>query len=126
MKKIVRLTESDLARIVRRVLMENENDPLTNMKTCLEGEGVKTDPTAECAAFFMKVVAELPNMKPGEMPDFKKVPELMTDWGKCFGSMAKFPPDTELMENVTKFLAALPTCAMKNAGPQGGEELTSN
>jgi hypothetical protein len=32
MKKIIRLTESDLARIVKRVLMEQEGDPMLGMK----------------------------------------------------------------------------------------------
>jgi hypothetical protein len=32
MKKIIRLTESDLARIVKRVLMEQEGDPMDGMK----------------------------------------------------------------------------------------------
>jgi hypothetical protein len=32
MKKIIKLTESDLARIVKRVLMEQEGDPMEGMK----------------------------------------------------------------------------------------------
>lgn len=126
MKKVIRLTESDLARIVKRVLMENETDPLTNMKTCLEGKGVKTDPTPQCAALLMKVVAEIPNMEPGKMPDFKKIPELMTDFTACAGSVVTFPPNPEVVTNVTAFLAALPTCVMENAGNSEGEGNLAN
>jgi hypothetical protein len=32
MRKVIRLTESDLARIVKRVLMEQEGDPMEGMK----------------------------------------------------------------------------------------------
>ena len=32
MKKVIKLTESDLARIVKRVLMEQEGDPMLGMK----------------------------------------------------------------------------------------------
>ena len=34
MKKIVKLTESDLARIVRRVIRENEGDVATEIMEC--------------------------------------------------------------------------------------------
>lgn len=60
MKKIVKLTESDLARIIKRVIKENQNDipseimecasevltlsDLTKIPTCMElGMGVMTD-----------------------------------------------------------------------------------
>ena len=115
MKKIVRLTESDLARIVRKVIMENETDPLTKMKTCLEGKGVKTDPTPQCAALLAKVVAELPNIDPSKMPDITK---FGPDFIACSGSLITFPPDPKLAENVTKLIAALPICAMESASEQ--------
>ena len=72
MKRIVRLTEADLVRIVKRVIKENQNDipteimscatevltlsDLTKIPTCLE-LGMKVITNKEIPTDFMKVMA---------------------------------------------------------------------
>jgi hypothetical protein len=42
MKRIIRLTESDLARIVRRVISENKNSDIFSEDKCYDSNGKKT------------------------------------------------------------------------------------
>jgi len=42
MKKIIRLTESDLTRIVRRVIMEQDFNPLTDLNHLAAGDSLVT------------------------------------------------------------------------------------
>jgi hypothetical protein len=66
-KKIIRLTESDLARIVKRVLSENiqSTDPITQIQTCLTNKGVSTELPKACVDAINKVM----NNPTGEIPN---------------------------------------------------------
>lgn len=74
MKKVIRLTESDLARIVKRVLMETEADPMTDFNKCFSDNGVKLDDMPLCR----KLLEELTN------PDTKDFP----DTGPCMSEVS--------------------------------------
>ena len=70
MKKVIRLTESDLARIVKRVLMEQgiptEVPGLpTEINTCLKEKGVTTELPKACLDAINKIM----KMPGGEIPE---------------------------------------------------------
>ena len=64
-KKIIRLTESDLARIVKRVLMENETDPMADFNKCFKSSGLDIETMPECN----KLIGVLTNPETKEYPD---------------------------------------------------------
>ena len=65
-KKIIRLTESDLARIVKRVLMEQDTNPVEQVMTCLTKKGVTTELPQTCINAINTVMndptGKIPNM----------------------------------------------------------------
>lgn len=80
MKKIIRLTESDLTRIVKRVLMEQKVPTYQEVKACLKNKRIDiNDIPIDCAKFIVKVEFELSKVKSGKIPDLQKVdPTLFT------------------------------------------------
>jgi hypothetical protein len=58
MKKVIRLTESDLTRIVKRVLMEQETNPVDQVITCLASQEPPIKVPAGCIAVVNKLMAE--------------------------------------------------------------------
>ena len=97
MKRIIRLTESDLTRIVRRVIRENEGDVATEIMECstevLGVENLEQLPT--CQEFAMKVMVE--KKIPTDMGSVKK----MLACGRELVNLQKKPDDVmELMNCV--------------------------
>jgi hypothetical protein len=58
MKKVIRLTESDLTRIVKRVLMEQETNPVDQVITCLSSQQPPISVPEKCIAIINKLMAE--------------------------------------------------------------------
>lgn len=95
MKKVVRLTESDLTRIVRRVLNEQNMPQIpTEIMSCAGVEKVTTIPVC------MQIITALMNK---QLPDpltmglcgvevAKMAPEFMTDGYKCIQEKVKKEP----------------------------------
>jgi hypothetical protein len=107
-KKVIRLTESDLARIVRRVLMENENDPFTELTTCIMSI---TPPAGVCAELKKEIETALAKYSPPNPPP--KTDDIMgllmnTGWK---GGQCGFSGGGEMM-------AALMACATKYSQPK--------
>jgi len=57
-KKIIRLTESDLARIVKRVLMEQDTNPVEQVIACLASQQTPISVPDKCIAIVNKIMAE--------------------------------------------------------------------
>jgi hypothetical protein len=98
MKKIVRLTESDLVKIVKRVLQEQilpkpgENpkfDKVFNeVKTCCMKAGMRNFPVTECGPAMLKVVMGIPvgdeEVKACQSAVMKEAPNVAIACGQCF------------------------------------------
>lgn len=58
MKKVIRLTESDLTRIVKRVLMEQETNPVDQVIDCLESQQPPISVPEKCIAIINKLMVK--------------------------------------------------------------------
>ena len=80
MKKIVKLTESDLARIIKRVIKENQNDIPTEISACamevLNIEDANTIPTT-CLELGIEVITN------------RKIPTDFMKGFKCASELVK-------------------------------------
>lgn len=66
MKKVIRLTESDLTRIVKRVLMEQETNPVDKVIACLSSQQPPISVPEKCIAIINKLMVE-------QLPTFNEI-----------------------------------------------------
>lgn len=95
MKKIVRLTEGDLNRIVRRVLKESQNnipDPI-KIVTCLSEMGIEI-PTSCTGSFFPP---KAPNPTKCVTDVIAKVGDNKPKLEECLGVELELPSTTPVM-----------------------------
>ena len=72
MKKVVRLTESDLIRLVKRVLNEEmtQGDPLEQITSCLQSKDINTSLPKECVDLINDVMRTKLPPKPFDTKSF--------------------------------------------------------
>lgn len=120
MKKIVKLTESELISLIKKVVKEQTTveTEMNRLKSCLQKQGVTNfAPTTQCEAFIEAVVKELPKIDPRN-PDPKKIPSLASLFASCSTSIPfTFPPDPKIGTDIMKLLTSLPAAIQCAKGP---------